>query len=136
MSSIINASVASNGIVSTADASGILLCQSNGVNTNSMAWVNFTGITTTTIKASYNVSSVTRNGTGDYTVAFTTAMTDANYATVFGDFGANGNPDALPFISAANLATYKIAASVRFLTNIASSQVVADSGSVSMVVFR
>ena len=45
------------------------------------AWVNFDGTTTTpTIRASGNVSSVTENGTGDYTVNFTTAMPDANYS--------------------------------------------------------
>lgn len=45
------------------------------------AWVNFNGTTASpsTIRASYNVSSVTKNGTGDYTVNFTTAMVDANY---------------------------------------------------------
>jgi len=45
------------------------------------AWVNFNGTTTPpTIRASGNVSSVTKNGTGDYTVNFTTAMPDANYS--------------------------------------------------------
>jgi hypothetical protein len=44
------------------------------------AWVNFNGVGTVAIRASYNVSSVTDNGTGRYTVNFTTAMTDANYA--------------------------------------------------------
>jgi hypothetical protein len=49
------------------------------------AWVNFNGTTSPgTIRASGNVSSVTRNGTGDYTVNFTTAMPDANYAMVLG----------------------------------------------------
>ena len=46
------------------------------------AWVNFNGTDTVAIRASYNVSSITDNGTGDYTVNFTTAMVDANYATV------------------------------------------------------
>ena len=46
------------------------------------AWVNFNGVTTASIRASFNVSSVTRNGTGDYTVNFTNAMPDANYCTV------------------------------------------------------
>jgi hypothetical protein len=32
------------------------------------------------IRASGNVTSVLRNGTGDYTITFTTAMSDANYA--------------------------------------------------------
>ena len=47
------------------------------------AWVNFNGtLTTGNIRASGNVSSVTRNGTGDYTVNFMTAMPDANYCIV------------------------------------------------------
>lgn len=46
------------------------------------AWVNFNGVTTATIRASFNVSSVTRNATGDYTVNFTNALADANYAPV------------------------------------------------------
>jgi hypothetical protein len=45
------------------------------------AWVNFNGTGTVAIRASGNVSSITDNGTGDYTVNFTTAMPDANYAT-------------------------------------------------------
>ncbi len=48
------------------------------------AWVNFNGTSTVAIRASGNVSSITDNGTGDYTVNFTTAMTDANYAVVGG----------------------------------------------------
>lgn len=44
------------------------------------AWVNFDGtITPPTIRESFNVSSVVRNGTGDYTVNFTNAMVDVNY---------------------------------------------------------
>ena len=48
------------------------------------AWVNFNGTTASpsTIRASGNVSSVTKNGTGDYTVNFTTAMVDTNYSAV------------------------------------------------------
>ena len=46
------------------------------------AWVNFNGTGTVAIRASYNVSSITDNGTGDYTVNFTTAMEDVNYSAV------------------------------------------------------
>lgn len=46
------------------------------------AWVNFNGTGTVAITAQYNVSSITDNGTGNYTVNFTTAITDANYAAV------------------------------------------------------
>lgn len=49
------------------------------------AWVNFDGTTTPpTIRASGNVSSVVRNGTGDYTINFSTALPDANYSPVLG----------------------------------------------------
>jgi len=82
MASTINASSTANGIVSTADASGILNIQSNGVNTNTQAWVNFNGVTTVTIRASYNVSSVTRVSTGVYTVNFTNALIDTNYCAI------------------------------------------------------
>ena len=48
------------------------------------AWVNFNGTGTIgasqTMRSNFNVSSVTKNGTGDYTVNFTTAMADANYS--------------------------------------------------------
>ncbi len=46
------------------------------------AWVNFNGTGTVAIRASYNVSSITDNGTGDYTVNFTSALPDANYCIV------------------------------------------------------
>ena len=46
------------------------------------AWVNFDGTGTVAIRASGNVSSITDNGTGVYTVNFTTNMEDANYAWV------------------------------------------------------
>jgi len=44
------------------------------------AWVNFNGTSTIAIRASGNVSSITDNGTGDYTVNLTSAMPDANYS--------------------------------------------------------
>jgi hypothetical protein len=46
------------------------------------AWVNFNGTGTVAIRESGNVSSITDNGAGDYTVNFTTATPDANYALV------------------------------------------------------
>jgi hypothetical protein len=44
------------------------------------AWVDLDGTGTIDINDSYNVSSITDNGTGDYTVTFSTAMTNVNYA--------------------------------------------------------
>jgi hypothetical protein len=54
------------------------------------AWVNFNGTGTVAIRASGNVSSITDNGTGDYTVNFGTDMEDANYAAT-----ANWNSGSL-----------------------------------------
>ena len=48
------------------------------------AWVNFNGTDTVVIRASFNVSSITDNGPGNYTVNFTTAMPDTNYCVVIG----------------------------------------------------
>lgn len=81
MTTTINAST-SSGLVNTADTSGVIKLQSNGVTTNALAWVNFNGTGTVAIRASYNVSSITDNGTGDYTVNFATALSDANYSGV------------------------------------------------------
>jgi hypothetical protein len=46
------------------------------------AWVNFDGTGTVAIRAAVNVSSINDNGVGNYTINFTTAMPDVNYAAV------------------------------------------------------
>lgn len=46
------------------------------------AWVNFNGVTTASIRAAFNVSSVTKTATGIYTVTFTNALPDTNYAVL------------------------------------------------------
>ena len=63
-----------------ANLSGTSTSVENVLNGTAKAWVNFNGTGTVAIRASYNVSSITDNGTGDYTVNFTSAMVDANYA--------------------------------------------------------
>jgi hypothetical protein len=56
------------------------------------AWVNFNGSGTVAIQASGNVTSVTDNGVGDYTVNFSTVMQDANYSATFGNRLATLDP--------------------------------------------
>jgi hypothetical protein len=51
----------------------------NAINGSAKAWVNFNGTGTVAIRASFNVTSITDNGTGDYTLNITTAISDANY---------------------------------------------------------
>jgi hypothetical protein len=52
------------------------------INGSARAFVNFNGTGTVAIRAAYNVSSITDNGTGLYTVNFANAMPDANYSAV------------------------------------------------------
>jgi hypothetical protein len=68
---------------------GVLATQ-NGMTGIAKAWVNFNGTGTPAIRGSFNVSSITDNGTGNYTINFTTAMPNANFSAVFG--GARDNP--------------------------------------------
>jgi hypothetical protein len=77
------------------------------------AWVNFNGTVATpsTIRSSLNVSSVTKNGTGDYTVNFTTAMTDTNYA-----FLISASDISFGAVCSALNTTYQTTSSFRFFT--------------------
>lgn len=107
MASIINA-VSGSGITSTADGSGIIKIQSNSVTTNALAWVNFNGTGTVAIRSSYNVSSITDNGTGDYTVNFATALSDANYCAI-GSVNRGSSDNNIAF-SLPNSGTYTTSA--------------------------
>ncbi len=59
------------------------------------AWVNFDGSGTVAIRDSGNVSSITDNGTGDYTVNLTTAMPDVNYSAL-GSFSGIADAGVAP----------------------------------------
>lgn len=50
------------------------------VDGSAKAWVNFNGQGTVAIRRAFNVSSITDNGTGDYTINFTNALADADYS--------------------------------------------------------
>ena len=136
MTTIINANT-SAGLTQTADTSGIVKLQSNGVTTNALAWVNFNGTGTVAIRSSYNVSSITDNGTGDYTVNFATALSDANYSSVT---NARADTDTSNY----NVSTFqqltstKTASAYRFrvlqLLNGTSTSYI-DSSDVNVVVF-
>ena len=81
----------------TEDASGNLAFNSgygsSAVAYGCRAWVNFNGTGTVAIRASGNVSSITDNGTGTYTINFTTAMPDINFV-VAGAATANDETNA------------------------------------------
>jgi hypothetical protein len=54
----------------------------NAINGSAKAWVNFNGTGTVAIRQSFNVSSITDIGSGDYIVNFATAMPDTTYAAL------------------------------------------------------
>lgn len=62
----------------------------SGSSVCAKAWVNFNGTSTVAIRSSFNVSSVTDNAQGSYTVNFSTAMANANYCATItsGDKGS------------------------------------------------
>lgn len=74
--------------IDTLNASTGVLAVRNGMTGIPKAWVRFVGATSS-IYGSFNVSSITRNGTGDYSINFTTATPNANYA-VTGTTGDTG----------------------------------------------
>ena len=65
--------------IDTLKASSGVLATQNGMTGIAKAWVNFAGASGT-INGSFNVSSVTRYATGDYTITYSTALSNANYA--------------------------------------------------------
>ena len=48
------------------------------------AWINFNGGGTIAIRDSFNITSITDNGTGDYNITIANDMANANYSTLFG----------------------------------------------------
>ena len=97
------------------------------------AWVNFNGTGTVAIRASGNVSSITDNGVGDYTVNFSVAMSDANYA-VSGVVHTPGVASAAlqaPGVSAANQTTGSLK-----VRAVSMADTLFDAPFVSVVIFR
>jgi hypothetical protein len=80
------------------DSSGVLATQ-NGMTGICKAWCAYNG-DTSTIRGSFNVSSVTQNATANYTFNFTTVMANANYSVVVTGQEISGVGFSLPSISA------------------------------------
>jgi hypothetical protein len=81
-----------------------------------VAWVNFNGQSTVSIRASGNVNSITDNSTGDYTINFATALTDANYCLTFGGTGNSSNSASSVFGGGIRNDTAPTANAIRFVT--------------------
>ena len=98
------------------------------------AWVSFDGTTASpsTRRGSGNVSSVTKNGTGDFTINFTNALTDANYSVV-ATVGDSSNTTLNNRAATANPVN---SSSVRVETFVATTAALIDNNSISVAVFR
>lgn len=96
------------------------------------AWVNFNGTGTVAIRASGNVTSITDNGVGDYTVNMTTAMPDTNYAFT----GTLGPGSASSVVCLAeNNNTTRTASLFRIYTSIQGATLI-DAPAVMISIFR
>jgi len=100
------------------------------------AWVNFNGTSTVAIRASGNVTSITDNGTGNYTVNFTTAMPDVNYSAVGSTkYNSSGEGQNLRF-GASTYASDITTTTLKVQTLNAGSANLTDSEMISIAIFR
>ena len=103
------------------------------------AWVNFNGTGTVAVRASGNVSSITDNGTGDYTVNFTTAMVDANYSAAGMTVGASltdmGRFSVIAGVESTG-ANLKSTTQLRIQTGAGSTGGLFDNANINVTVFR
>jgi hypothetical protein len=97
------------------------------------AWVNFNGTGTPAIRASGNVSSITDNGTGDYTINYTTALSDTNYNIVFGGARQSGVYNSIVSINNTN-STYTTSATR--ITIIQTNDAFVDIPNINAAIFR
>ena len=114
----------------------------SGSNTNLFnefkcrAWVNFNGTLSGSItpSGSGNISSITKNAQGDYTIAFLVNFPDINYC-ITGTCAGSGSSSAYNnYITGSNTATPKTVSSLRFTTSQAG--VLFDADNVSIGIFR
>jgi hypothetical protein len=95
------------------------------------AWVNFDGTGTPSIRAAYNVSSITDNGTGLYTANLTTAMPDANFAVVIAGQDSAANRSNRSYMGRAKSTTE---AEISAIT--VSANELSDSEFLNIAIFR
>ena len=102
------------------------------------AWVNFDGTGTVAIRAQLNVSSITDNGTGDYTVNFTTALADANYvyALVTTSRDASGINTGIVAKGTNTSISNKTTSQLQIWTGMQTSNTFEDKFDINVAIFR
>jgi len=99
------------------------------------AWVCFNGTGTPSVRASGNISSITDNGTGDYTANFTNAMPDINYS-VGGNSAGTPNSDGCSITGLGGSTNYRSTSSVRFLFFYNPGNTTTDRDYINLQIFR
>jgi hypothetical protein len=123
--------------ITTLNASSGVLQTQNGMTGICKAWVNFNGTGTVAIRDSFNVSSITDNGTGDYTVNFTTAMPDANYtAGANSGYSTTDNGMICSIFASATTAVAPTTSAFRVATSRRSDGTLLDVAYLTVSVFR
>lgn len=93
------------------------------------AWVNFNGQGAVAMRDKFNVTGITDNGTGDYTVTWETDFADTSYAVLFG-CGDNVISDG---VASLNLTSAKAVGSIRIYTFAASTGALTDLQQISVL---
>jgi hypothetical protein len=135
----------STGIDDNATANALTIDSSSNLQFNSgygsvataygcRAWVNFNGTGTVAIREDGNVTSITDNGTGDYTINFTTTLPDANYCANLSVAETSGGAAAVSGIYATSAAPTSSAIRVLCVGNASDS--LADTAFYNVAIFR
>lgn len=100
----------------------------------SKAWINFNGTGTVSIRSSYNISALIDNNVGDYTIVFTTSMSNSNYSFV--TWCRDYNSDSTVFNNlGASTASSKTSSSLSLIFNNTNNSINYDSSECNVIVF-
>jgi hypothetical protein len=134
---VTSAKIASGAIVNADVNASAAIADSKLTGTTCKAFVNFNGTSTVAIRASYNVSSITDNGTGDYTVNFTSALADANYSCLITpEFISSGGSSATNFTAVISPDTTPTASLVRLRSGTPTIATFVDCPRICVAIFR
>jgi hypothetical protein len=106
------------------------------VDGSAKAWVSFNGSGTVAIRSSFNVSSITDNSTGDYTVTFTNAMTNSDYLALVTTSTAPSGTGTSMYTMIADDLTARTASAVRILSLISNGSSYFDCSQLGVAIFR
>ena len=99
------------------------------------AWVNFNGTGTVAIRDSYNVSSITDNGTGDFTINYGTALNNSNYAiSGITDYNESGLHRVIVYRSGLSHQYNTLGVRIQIIAQVGSSDATQDPAFASLMV--